>query len=68
MPVGMLRDQGAHRRQIIARERAALEADRFHWPQESTSSGAVSPAENVQTPELLFFIVCIWQSNMHYDP
>ena len=33
MPVGMLRDQGAQSRQIIAREHAALEADRFHWPQ-----------------------------------
>ena len=39
MPFGMLRDQGAHRRQIIARERAALEADRFHWPQELSHPG-----------------------------
>ncbi len=30
MPVGVLRDQGAQLRQIIARERAALKADRFH--------------------------------------
>src|ERR1035441_7395940 len=33
MPVGVLRHQGAQLRQIIARERAALEADRFHCPQ-----------------------------------
>ena len=33
MPVGMLRDYRAQLRQIIARERAALEADRFHCPQ-----------------------------------
>ena len=33
MPVGVLRQQGAQLRQIIARERAALEADRFHCPQ-----------------------------------
>ena len=39
MPVGMLRDQGAQPRQIIARERAALEADRFHWPQDLRHPG-----------------------------
>src|ERR1039458_2377410 len=33
MPVGVLRHQGAQLRQIIARERAAPEADRVHCPQ-----------------------------------
>ena len=33
MPVGVLRNQGAQLRQIIARERTALKADRFHCPQ-----------------------------------
>lgn len=31
MPVGMLRSERPQLRQIIATERAALEADRFHW-------------------------------------
>src|SRR5258706_8753754 len=33
MPVGMLRSERPQLRQIIACERAALDADRFHWPQ-----------------------------------
>ena len=31
MPVGVLRSERPQLRQIIACERAALEADRFHW-------------------------------------
>jgi len=33
MPVGVLRSERSQLRQIIACERAALEADRFHWPE-----------------------------------
>jgi hypothetical protein len=33
MPVGVLRSERPQLRQIIACERAALEADRFHWPE-----------------------------------
>src|SRR5208337_2955593 len=50
MPAGVLRDQRAHRRQIIARERAALEADRFHCPQDLPRPVARVQRKNVQTP------------------
>ena len=33
MPIGVLRDQRPHPRQIVARQRAPLEADRFHCRQ-----------------------------------
>ena len=33
MPAGVLRSERPQLRQIIACERAALEADRFHWPE-----------------------------------
>ncbi len=49
MPVGVLGDERPQLPQIIARERAALDPDRFHRP-DVLHAGQPSPALNVQTP------------------
>jgi hypothetical protein len=73
MPVGVLRSERPQLRQIIACERAALEADRFHWPKvlrdpapgvqpqmsnlHGPAKAGLKPGQQTKKPQVAAFVV-----------